>query len=601
MAGVKEIAQWENHVYRIEENDPVHGGEDGITNKPIKHLANRTLYLRRLMTEAGQRINPKKITAESRNSNDLTGHSHEIDQASTTVKGIVQLGNEINSNAEDKAATLKAVKTAYDKGVEALGVANTKQSPATTLAGYGITDFVVQSATGDLNTYRTDGIYSFNSRGTTTNAPPNKTGHLIVIAGGPGNERWSRQLFKVHYTGETYERWQTSGSDDNWSDWQRTDITLTLNNTLTSTATDQALTAAQGKVLKDLIDAVQGIANGNAGAGHLHVIADITGLQNALNGKANSSHNHGIGEITGLQNALNNKANDRHNHGISEIAGLQNALNGKANSSTTFAGYGITNSQQLNGDLRLKSGDYSSIQLENNSRRYVQIESQPDNSGDIAHIIYKTPIGDNLKRVKIKKQNGTMLLDSDLSSSVTSNSDTEPASVAGVKIAYDKGANAENRANLAYDKGVEAKNRADEALRAANAKQSPATTLAGYGITDGVRQDEFVYQKIGNFEIRKYPDGTMTQTYTFTPSGNNFSSQLINNQSFTWAVSFVGKPKIFAQHINMDANNDFGSTDITISINDKNTTHAKVTFSVYEIYHNRHNTNIDFLAMGRWR
>lgn len=194
-----------------------------------------------------------------------------------------------------------------------------------------------------------------------------------------------------------------------------------------------------------------------------------------------------------------------------------------------------------------------------------------------------------------------MLLDSDLSSSVTSNSDTEPASVAGVKIAYDKGANAENRANLAYDKGVEAKNRADEALRAANAKQSPATTLAGYGITDGVRQDEFVYQKIGNFEIRKYPDGTMTQTYTFTPSGNNFSSQLINNQSFTWAVSFVGKPKIFAQHINMDANNDFGSTDITISINDKNTTHAKVTFSVYEIYHNRHNTNIDFLAMGRWR
>lgn len=465
--------------------------------------------------------------------------------------------NEVNSNSTDTVATSLAVKTAYDKGVEALGVANTKQSPSTTLEGYGITNFLVQSATGDLNTYRTDGIYSFNSRSTTTNAPPNKTGHLIVIAGGPGNERWCRQIFRTHYTGEHYERWQTSGSDDNWSDWQRTDITLTLNNTLTSTATDQALTAAQGKVLKDLIDAVQGIANNRAGAGHLHVIADITGLQNALNGKANSS--------------------------------------------TTFAGYGITNSQQLNGDLRLKSGDYSSIQLENNSRRYVQIESQPDNSGDIAHIIYKTPIGDNLKRVKIKKQNGTMLLDSDLSSSVTSNSDTEPASVAGVKIAYDKGANAENRANLAYDKGVEAKNRADEALRAANAKQSPATTLAGYGITDGVRQDEFVYQKIGNFEIRKYPDGTMTQTYTFTPSGNNFSSQLINNQSFTWAVSFVGKPKIFAQHINMDANNDFGSTDITISINDKNTTHAKVTFSVYEIYHNRHNTNIDFLAMGRWR
>ncbi|QTM02061.1 phage tail protein [Mannheimia sp. ZY171111] len=40
-----------------------------------------------------------------------------------------------------------------------------------------------------------------------------------------------------------------------------------------------------------------------------------------------------------------------------------------------------------------------------------------------------------------------MLLDSDLSSSVTSNSDTEPASVAGVKIAYDKGVEAKNRAD----------------------------------------------------------------------------------------------------------------------------------------------------------
>ncbi|VEI47067.1 Uncharacterised protein [Actinobacillus equuli] len=61
MAGVKETATWENHVYQIEENDPVHGGADGVTNKPIKHLANRTLYLRKSLTEAGQRINPKKL------------------------------------------------------------------------------------------------------------------------------------------------------------------------------------------------------------------------------------------------------------------------------------------------------------------------------------------------------------------------------------------------------------------------------------------------------------------------------------------------------------------------------------------------------------
>lgn len=173
MAGVQETAQWENHVYRIEENDPVHGGEEGVTNKPIKHLANRTLYLRRLLTEAGQRINPKKITASSRNSNDLTGHTHEIDLASLTTKGLVQLTNDtgldsevlaltakggkalaqqiaqtqqrltdglnqkpnksdissaVNSESTTQIANSKAVKQAYDKAVAAEQLAQTKQA-----------------------------------------------------------------------------------------------------------------------------------------------------------------------------------------------------------------------------------------------------------------------------------------------------------------------------------------------------------------------------------------------------------------------------------------------------------------------------------------
>ncbi len=46
MAGLNETNKWETEIYRIEENDPVHGGEDGITNKPLKQLANRTKYLK---------------------------------------------------------------------------------------------------------------------------------------------------------------------------------------------------------------------------------------------------------------------------------------------------------------------------------------------------------------------------------------------------------------------------------------------------------------------------------------------------------------------------------------------------------------------------
>ena len=45
MANLNEIAQWEEGIYRIEQTDPVVGGEDGIDNIQAKQLGNRTLYL----------------------------------------------------------------------------------------------------------------------------------------------------------------------------------------------------------------------------------------------------------------------------------------------------------------------------------------------------------------------------------------------------------------------------------------------------------------------------------------------------------------------------------------------------------------------------
>ncbi|AXP40233.1 phage tail protein [Haemophilus influenzae] len=86
MAGLNETNKWETEIYRIEENDPVHGGEDGITNKPIKQLANRTKYLK---TEV-----EKRYIAQN---------------ASTEQTGLVQLDSNTDSDAEDKAATPKAV------------------------------------------------------------------------------------------------------------------------------------------------------------------------------------------------------------------------------------------------------------------------------------------------------------------------------------------------------------------------------------------------------------------------------------------------------------------------------------------------------------
>ena len=116
-------------------------------------------------------LTPHTITATSANSFDQNGHSHAIDKASTTNAGIVQLTDDtgldsdklgltaragkklaqwianlqlalnnyiplnkrssaVNSNSNENVATSAAVKTAYDKGVEAKSAADNAQSSA---------------------------------------------------------------------------------------------------------------------------------------------------------------------------------------------------------------------------------------------------------------------------------------------------------------------------------------------------------------------------------------------------------------------------------------------------------------------------------------
>ena len=171
MANLKEQEKWEDGVYQIEENDPVLGGDNGITNKPIKQLANRTLWLKKALELFGKKSAPKDLTAESTSTADESGHSHKLPVGSTTQKGIwqatsdtgvdsdglvltakagkklaqmiavVQLAlnnyiplnkrsSSVNSNDENNVATPKAVKIAYDKGVEAKETADNANNNA---------------------------------------------------------------------------------------------------------------------------------------------------------------------------------------------------------------------------------------------------------------------------------------------------------------------------------------------------------------------------------------------------------------------------------------------------------------------------------------
>ncbi|WP_107960464.1 gp53-like domain-containing protein [Neisseria cinerea] len=143
MANLNETAQWETGIYQLETSDPVMGGPDGIDNRQAKQLANRTLWLKN-QTEALQTATagkaasattvtagngltgggnltasrtislgqPGQITAQSQNAVQSSGHTHAIDTATTSRAGIVMLESSTGSQAEDRAATPKAVNAA---------------------------------------------------------------------------------------------------------------------------------------------------------------------------------------------------------------------------------------------------------------------------------------------------------------------------------------------------------------------------------------------------------------------------------------------------------------------------------------------------------
>ena len=118
----------------------------------------------------------------------------------------------VNDESDTKFASSAAVKTAYDKAAEAKEAASAKQSPATTLAGYGIGNFKVEQGQGDANGYKTDGNYYLASG---QNLPENGAWHIEVVSGGATNA--VRQIARKANDNKIKTRF-FNGS--NWSEWK---------------------------------------------------------------------------------------------------------------------------------------------------------------------------------------------------------------------------------------------------------------------------------------------------------------------------------------------------------------------------------------------
>ena len=138
----------------------------------------------------------------------------------------------------------------------------------TTLAGYGITDAAAKSHTHtksqisdlntklsseDLNNIKTVGFYYGGGSNNVTNKPAGVDAFgLGVLQSASG--WWTQILYASNMVQKSYRRWFDGSS---WTTWQEEKITDTwrgIQNNLTSDSTSESLSAAQGKVLKGLID-----------------------------------------------------------------------------------------------------------------------------------------------------------------------------------------------------------------------------------------------------------------------------------------------------------------------------------------------------------
>nr|DAN73117.1 MAG TPA: tail fiber repeat protein [Caudoviricetes sp.] len=125
-------------------------------------------------------------------------------------------------------------------------------------------------------------------------------------------------------------------------------------------------------------------------------------------------------------------------------------------------------------------------------------------------------------------------------------------------------------------------------------------TSNGKSLNTAAQLSDFQYQKIGDFEIRRYPDGMMIQTY-FTEFNDIHASSLgfggTGQKQLTWAVSFVGKPMVFGNiTTSLNDHHDVGVNILTKSTN--------TTLYWYNYEHSNPNQGLcrlQFLAVGRWK
>ena len=281
----------------------------------------------------------------------------------------------------------------------------------------------------------------------------------------------------------------------------------------------------------------------------------------------------------------------------------------------------------MTGNLSLKQGDYSGLNVYNNAGYYTRLEGNPNDNSNMLTVVYRSPQGVNIAVASLPKKNGVIAYLDDV---VSKNGDSMYGTLSIAK-------STQNYNIASYTWGMPIKFVGDVVIGnektviafnnngslhfggLPNASQFTATldaeklwvngdvkTSAGKSLNTALQSNDFIYQTLGDFEIRKYPDGTMIQSsrVLFEPNNKTTITKTLN-----WAQSFVGgNVRINATPIYLPQNElkvkaaEAGIIDVA-NANVAIVQHSNSKFTIITYDGDEHSEQfyVDVTAIGRWR
>ena len=346
--------------------------------------------------------------------------------------------------------------------------------------------------------------------------------------------------------------------------------------------------------------------------------------QNYIHNSKKSSAVNSNSEDTVANSAAVKKAYDK---GVEAKTAADNAQRSAEAANNNANGRVSKSGDTMTGNLSLAQGDYSGLNVYNNAGYYTRLEGNPNDNSNMLTVVYRSPQGVNIAVASLLKKNGVIAYLDDV---VSKNGDsmygtlsiaksTQNYNIASytwdmpikfvgdVVIGNEKTVIAFNNNGSLHFGGLPNSDQFNATLDAEKLYvNGDVRTSTGKSLKTALQPNDFIYQTLGYFEIRKYPDGTMIQSSRVLFEPNN---KTIITKTLNWAQSFVGgNVRINATPIYLPQNElkvkaaEAGMIDVAnANVAIVQQSNSKFTIIAYDGDEHSEQFYVDVIAIGRWR